>query len=220
MKSLSRFAACLLLFAAACADATATAPRHADELDRSVRLGKTAVADPTTTWKFPSAGASLSVLGDGKYSDGVLSVYANGVCGVTSRLFYGGSGDATMTLGADRRCVNAPRRLTLRYDDGVVETTGSGAFLNLHDVQNAALRIPVGTTVPGFLAIHYTPRCDALQFGRDANSDAVLVTRVDARTWSVESQAAPNNRAFCTTTGRAYRMPVSLIVVSSRDLPL
>lgn len=217
MRRPTRIAACLLLFAAGCADSSTTAPHRVADADLSVRLGRAPTGDPASTWTFPTTG--VSVRGDGKYADGTLSVYAHAVCGVTGRLFYGGSGDATLTLGADRRCASAPRRLTLTYDDGVVETTGSGTFLNLHDVQNAAVRIPIGSTVPGFLAIHYTPRCDALQFGKDANSDAVLVTRVDARTWRVESQAAPNDRAYCTTTGRAYRMPVRLTVTSSRDLP-
>jgi hypothetical protein len=184
------------------------------------QLTKPVGSAPTTTWKFPLASAGLSVRGDGKYSDGTYSVYANGVCGVIGAFFDGSatsSGDMTLNTGSDRRCANSPRKLTLTYDDDFVETTG--AFINLHDIQNAVIHIPIGTTAPHFLAIHYTTRCDALQFGKDANSDNVLVTRVDAHTWRAVSQAAPNDRAYCTTTARSYHMQVDFIVVSSQDLP-
>jgi hypothetical protein len=178
--------------------------------------------DPTSTWKFALASA-VSVRGDGKYSDGTYSVYANGACGTKGGFFAttanSNSGDVTLTLSADRTCVNSPRSLTIAYDDGVVEVAGGGTFVNLHAVENTTSWIPIGQTAPRFLAIHYTPRCDALQFGKDANSDAVLVTRIDAHTWHAVSQASPNDRAFCTTTGRSYLVPVDLIIVSSRDLP-
>ena len=81
------------------------------------------------------------------------------------------------------------------YDDGYTST--STAFFNLHEIENTTYSIPIGSTVPRFLAIHYTPRCDGLQLGKDANSDPVEVTRVDAHTWHAVSQAYPNDRAFC-----------------------
>jgi len=196
-----------------------TAPQSV-AVGTDVRLARSTVTDPASTWKFPLADAGLSVKSDRKYSDGIYSVYADGVCGVTGRFFASSatsSGDITVQLGADHRCVNAPRKLTISYDDGFVETTQS--FINLHDIENTTMSIPIGSTALRFLGIHYTTRCDALQFGKDANSDKVLVTRVDAHTWHVVSQATPNDRAYCTTTGRSYHMQVDFVVVSSRDLP-
>jgi hypothetical protein len=210
-----------LLFAAtlsACGDPSS--PSRATAFDGESRFAKPVGNTPTTTWKFPLAGAGLSVRGDGKYSDGTYSVYADGVCGVIGAFFDGSatsSGDMTLNTGRDRKCASSPRQLTLTYDDGFVETTG--VFINLHDIQNAVIRIPIGTTAPRFLAIHYTTRCDALQFGKDANSDNVLVTRIDAHTWRAVSQAAPNDRAYCTTTARSYHMQVDFVVTSSQDLP-
>ena len=218
MKSLLYSAVVLAATLSACGESSSPAGPIA--FNGEPRLAKPAGSTPTTTWKFPLVGTGVSVRGDGKYSDGTYSVYADGVCGVIGAFFDGGpasSGDMTLNTGSDRRCANSPRKLTLTYDDGFVETTG--AFINLHDIQNAVIRIPIGTTAPHFLAIHYTTRCDALQFGKDANSDNVLVTRVDAHTWHAVSQPAPNDRAYCTTTRRSYHMQVDFVVVSSYDLP-
>lgn len=186
-----------------------------------LRLARSTVSDPTSTWKFPLSDAGLSVKSDRKYSDGTYSVYADGVCGVTGKFFAttatSNSGDVTLTMGSERKCANSPRKMTVSYDDGFVETTT--AFINLHDIENTTTSIPIGSTAPHFLAIHYTTRCDALQFGKDSNGDNVLVTRVDAHTWHAVSQPTPNDRAYCTTTGRSYHMQVDFVIVSSRDLP-
>ncbi|MFN2602921.1 MAG: hypothetical protein ABR582_09230 [Gemmatimonadaceae bacterium] len=184
-----------------------------------IRLGRSTVSDPVPTWKFPLTDAALSVKSDRQYSDGSYSVYAAGVCGLTGGFFAttagSNSGDVTLNLGSQRKC---GRKLTISYDDGFVETS-AGLFLNLHDVENSTSSIPIGSTAQKFLAIHYTARCDVLQFGKDANSDNVLVTRVDAHTWHAVSQPTPNDRAYCTTTGQSYHMQVDLVVVSNRDLP-
>lgn len=210
---------CATLFA--CTEPPSSAPLSVG--DASVRFGKSGVTDPTSTWKFPVSGSAVRVVGDGKYLEGTSSVYADGICGTSGAFFAttaaSNSGDVTLKLAASRTCPSSPRSLTISYDDGVVETASGGTFLNLHGVENSTTSIPIGTTAPRFLAIHYTPRCSALQFGKDSLSDAVLVTRLDAHTWRAVSQAAPNDRAYCTTTLRSYHMPVDLIIVSSRDLP-
>jgi hypothetical protein len=185
-----------------------------------LRLARSTVTDPTSTWNFPLSDAGLSVKGDRKYGDGTYSVYADGVCGVTGKFFAasaGSSGDVTLSLARDRKCVDAPRKLTISYDDGVVETTT--AFVFLREIENTITAIPIGSTAPRFFGIRYTTRCDALQFGKDSNSDKVFVTRVDAHTWHAVSQPTPNDRAYCTTTGRSYHMQVDFVVTSNRDLP-
>jgi hypothetical protein len=66
-------------------------------------------------------------------------------------------------------------------------------------------------------------RCGRLLFGPNGDvslgSDSVEVTRLDAQTWQVRSQPAPNNRAFCEADGQLYAMPVSFTIVSSAPLP-
>jgi hypothetical protein len=196
-----------------------TAPQSLS-VSTDLHFSRSTVTDPTSTWKFPLSDAGLSVKSDRKYSDGLYSVYADAVCGITARFFASSStssGDVTLQTEKDRRCSDAPRKLTISYDDGFVETTQ--AFINLHDIENTTMSIPIGSTSLRFLGIHYTTRCDALQFGKDAGSDKVLVTRVDAHTWHVVSQATPNDRAYCTTTGRSYHMQADFVVTSSRDLP-
>jgi hypothetical protein len=47
----------------------------------------------------------------------------------------------------------------------------------------------------------------------------VLVTRVDASTWHVATQAAPNDRARCSNTGEWLTMPLRFKVTSHTPLP-
>lgn len=213
----------LLLCATLVACAEPSGPAPVSGAGASVRFLRSGTTDPTSTWKFPVGSSAVSVSGDGKYLEGTSSVYANGICGTSGAFFAttsaSNSGDVTLKLAADRTCPSSPRSLTISYDDGVVETAASGTFLNLHGVENSTTWIPIGTTAPRFLAIHYTPRCSALQFGKDSLSDALLVTRLDAHTWHAISQASPNDRAYCTTTARSYHMHVDLVIASSRDLP-
>jgi hypothetical protein len=180
------------------------------------------VVDPTATFYFPLADQSLSLKSDGLYSDGTSSVYADGVCGVGTHIFAttlaSNSGDATLTtprLGNARtKCAVGPRRITLRYEDGVVETP---TFFNIHGISNTTYGIPLGSDpVPRHFAINPTVRCDALRWG--ALGDSVLVTRLDPSSWLVESRPYPNDRAYCVKTGQYFHMPIRFIVTSSRPL--
>jgi hypothetical protein len=105
------------------------------------------------------------------------------------------------------------------------------SFNNLNDLENTTYSIPIGATVnrrlvvnPGVLA-NNPSRCGKLFFGvgplgdKGVGSDSVAVTRIDASTWQVQSQAAPNDRALCESNGQLYEMPVSFVVVSSYPLP-
>lgn len=185
------------------------------------------------TWKLPLADASFSFKSDRQYSDGTYSVYASGVCNVTGSIFTGeggstnNGGDATLqtSLSSHGRC---GRQFTIAYPDGVTETLA--AFNNLHEIENTTYSIPVGSTVLRRLTINtdnvvnkVTPRCGKLQFGPfqtsgGVGSDSVQVTRIDASTWQVQSQAPPNDHALCENNGQLYHMQVSFIAVSSRPL--
>lgn len=172
--------------------------------------------EPTTTLKLPLSVAGLAVTSDGLYNDGTYSLYANGVCGVTASILTNGSGDAIMQTNnptaRDRRCVHAPRTWTLAYDDGVVETIP--VFVNLHEIQNATFTIPVNTTVKRRFGINPTQitRCDRLVWGEAG--DSVWVTRTATDTWEVRSQDAPNDRAWCSTTGLTYHMPIRFVITT------
>jgi len=210
-------AAALLLVLAAC-DRSPAAP-GAPEF-----AGRGGPSDPTATWRIPLADAALALRSDGLYSDGTSSVYADGVCGVSAKIFattaYSNSGDATIQT-SEPRGNKCGRRFTFRYPDGVTES--AAAFNNLLRLQNTTYSIPVGTTVARRLLLGGGPRCGRLMFGPNGTvspgTDSVLVTRVDASTWQVASQAAPNDRALCENTGEIYEMPVSFTVQSSTPLP-
>ena len=186
--------------------------------------------DPTATWKIPLAAAALALRSDGMNGDGTYSVYANGVCGVSATIFAttagSNSGDATIQTSAPRsgKC---GRVFTLSYPDAFTETLPS--FNNLNVLENTGYAIPVGTTVqrrlifaPGSIS-NNPSRCGRLLFGPNGSvgvaSDSVNVTRVNASTWQVQSQAAPNDRAYCENNGQSYEMPVSFVIVSSAPLP-
>lgn len=215
----------LLVLSSACAE-MAQGPLAPSAPAASSARAK-ASPDPTATFKFPLDHALLALKGDGLYSDGANSVYTNGVCGVTAKVFVGGSGDATMQTNSprasDRQCRDYPRKMTLAYDDGVSETIA--VFMNLHELQSATFSIPVGATAKREFAINptQTTRCDRLTWssgiqGAAIAADSVLVTRVDASTWTVETQPYPNDRAYCTTNGQSYHMRLKFTVVSSRAL--
>lgn len=207
---------------AACSESPTSSLR-----DVEARAGKTpAQVDPTATWKFPLSDAGFAVQSDHLYSDGVNSVYANGVCNLGTTIFVTGSGDATLNTGTNNKCA---RRFRFVYPDGVSETLP--IFANLRWISNGTYTIPIGTTVARQLHMgsesisNVASRCGGMVWGYGvandvaAGTDSVLVTRVDASTWHVVSQPAPHNLALCKNTGALYAMPVDFTVVSSRALP-
>ena len=214
----------LAMTLAGCAgDAATTAPSRLTATPPS--YGRTpSVSDPTATFKIPLMDAGLSLKSDGLLSDGTNSVYANGVCGTSAKIFAttaaSNSGDATLqTTGPKGR--NCGRVVTLNYSDGVSET--APVFMNLNRIENTTYSIPVGFTVARRLGIPYL-RCNGLTFGTrsdgsGAGSDSVLVTRLDASTWHVQSKPNGADLAYCSTTAQLYHMPVDFTIVSSRALP-
>lgn len=185
--------------------------------------------DPTLTFKFPLADGALGLRGDGLYSDGTNSVYADGVCGVTGKLFAtteaSNSGDATLQTdnpkSSNRKCAAYPRKVTLAYGDGVVERVTM--FMNLHEIENTVYSIPVGSSALRSLGMAQlsASRCsgDKLQWGGGGNGDQLVVTRISVDTWQVTSQPAPNDRAYCVITGQFYHMPVQFTIVASKPVP-
>ena len=185
--------------------------------------------DPTATWLIPLDDAGLALRSDGNatYSGGTNSVYANGVCGVSTRIFAttagSNSGDATLQTGKAKNC---SRQFILRYPDAATESVLTVNNLNI--LQNTGYAIPIGTTVkrrlivaPG--ALQNNPsRCGRVLFGPNGTvspgSDSLNVTRIDAQTWQVQSHP-DSNMAYCEDTGELYAMPVSFVIVSSVALP-
>jgi hypothetical protein len=214
----------ILLAVVACADQVTRPSSVASPAARQSR--NAGPVDPTDTWKIPLADGGLALRSDHAYSDGTYSVYASGVCNVSGQT--SNSGDATIQTSNPTKG-KCGRRFTIVYPDGFNETLAS--FNNLNMLENTTYSIPVGTTVmrrlvvnPGVLA-NNPSRCGKLYFGvgplgeKGIGSDSVAVTRIDAGTWQVESQTAPNDRALCETNGQLYEMPVSFVVVSGYPLP-
>ena len=192
------------------------------------------LGDPTATFLLPTADAALGLRSDGLFTSGASSVYANGVCGVKGKIFATGaanSGDATLQTNnptfSDRKCASYPRKMTLAFSDGVAETIP--IFMNVRQVQNTVAWIPVGATVKRAFAINPTQRtrCDILIWSRERQSDpgvefpgdSVLVTRMAADTWRVQTQPYPDNRAYCTTLDRSFNMSLDFTIVTNRPLP-
>jgi hypothetical protein len=221
-STLLTIAAALL---AACAEPNAPLSQVEDLPD------VTAAAAPneiTTTWKIPTDDAALAVRSDGLFASEGYSAYANGVCGVTTQLFWStsasSSGDATIRAAAAKGS-KCGRRFRLVYPDGASELVP--AFNNLNKLQTSTSAIAIGTEEPRRLILNPgllgPSRCGRVIFGSNGvvgdGTDLLVVRRVDARTWEVRSQEAPNDRALCESTGEIYNMRVSLVIVASRDLP-
>ncbi|HEY6829088.1 MAG TPA: hypothetical protein VI259_19645 [Gemmatimonadaceae bacterium] len=188
------------------------------------------VLDPTATFTIPLSDAGLSIRSDHLSSDGTNSVYANGVCNVSAKIFattqFSNSGDATLSTGTSGKC---GRHITVIFPDGSSEVDGT--FMNLREIENSTYSIPVGATIKRQLHVgtDQTPsshsRCGGFVFGYGvannvgAGSDSVWVTRLGANTWHAYSQAPPHNLAWCKNTGQLFAMNVDLTVISNRPLP-
>jgi len=204
-----------LMLVAACGKDAPTSPSAIDVVPASAKA-----SDPTATWTVPAPDGVLGFASDGQ------GAYADGVCGVSAKIFAttsgSNSGDATIQTAKAKNCT---RRFTLRYPDNTTESVLS--FNNLLQLQNTTNSIPIGSTVhrrlilnPG--AVSNNPsRCGRLLFGPNGavgvGSDSVNVTRTSASSWLVESAAS--NLAYCEANGALYAMPVSFVVTSSSPLP-
>ena len=196
-------------------------------------LFKVLLGDPTATFYFPLADAGLALKSDGLFGDGTYSVYTPEICGVAGKMFAttaaSNSGDATMQTNnakfTDRGCAAYPRKMTIAYSDGVLETIP--IFMNVRQMANTTYSIPIGQTVRRGFAINppQKTRCDVLRWMQESVSgvqfggDSVLVTREAADRWHVRTQPPPNNKAVCSTNGVVYNMSLDFTIVSSRPLP-
>ncbi len=201
-------------------------------------FGKTpAPVDPTATFLFPLDDAALGLRSDhiATYVSGGSSAYADGVCGVHSKIFAyeTDNGDAIMGTNdskyADRRCPNYPRRLqlVLRDDAGnIVKQFSTGAYFNVYRVEDNTDLIPIGTTVLRSFTIAQTAGgCDVWwkpllgDQVTPTGADQVNVTRTSATTWLVQTQPYPNDKAYCIADGHLYHVPVSFTIVASQAVP-
>ena len=224
------FVVLVLLAAAGCTEqSTSPDPRR---IAMSAAKSPPSPTDPTASWLIPLNDAGLSLRSDHADGNGTYSVYANGVCGVNTTIFAttekssNPSGDATITVGGKGKC---SREFTVAYPDGVTESVGS--FNNLNTIETPTYAIPIGQTVKRRLVFNpaqvnaNSSRCGTLYFGArlrtgpSVGGDSLLVTRMNDSTWQVESQAAPNDRAYCDANGQLYELRVSFVVVASRRLP-
>ena len=194
-----------------------------------------AVTDPNATFSFPILDTGLGLKSDGEFVSGGNSVYANDVCGVKAKIFAttaaSNSGDATMQTNnptfRDRKCPQYPRTITLVYSDTLSETIP--VFMNVRQIHNTTSTIPIGTTVSRAFSVNPTQntRCDILLWARERLSepgvelpaDNVLVTRVSANTWRVQTQPYPDNRAYCTTLDESYHMSVDFTITADGLAP-
>jgi hypothetical protein len=181
------------------------------------------LADPTVTWMVPLADAGLALKSDRKLADatGSYSVYADGVCGVTTWVEMAATdpfpGFAHLNTTGNGRSV-CSRSLTLVYPDGTTEAQGGMTQRGLEDFTNL---IAPGDTQLRTLAILPAvsrSRCGRVLFGQGSQgagvgSDSVLVTRVDVRTWHVRSNF-DRNLALCENTNQLYHIPVDFLIVA------
>jgi hypothetical protein len=190
------------------------------------------VGDPSATYLFPFNDPTLGIQGDGQFTSGTYSVYANSVCGTTTRIYAtteaSNSGDMMFQTFAphtkDQRCAMWPRRFRVTFPDGFSELTYSTT--NLQRVENTTFQIPVGGTVKRQLNMGTgeSVRCTGIRWGANTGSsvvgDSVLVTRTALDTWHVQTQPPPNNRGVCLSSSpTAYNLSVDFWVISARPLP-
>jgi hypothetical protein len=214
---------------AACTTADSLSPVRA--LDPHA-LGAKPGANPTSDWAFPLDAAGLSIRSDGQFSDGTYSWYRNGECSMSTTIFLDGTGDNVFSFSYPQARGRCGRTWTVSYPDGYSETLAYAGGLQL--LENTAFQIPIGVTrlrhfrFGADQTLRKNPaasRCGlGLVFGPNGanpalGSDSVMVTRVDASTWQVQSQPAPNDHAYCIDNGQLYEMQVSFVIKASQPLP-
>ena len=184
------------------------------------------VSDPTANFSFPLADGALALRSDhlAAYTVGSNSVYANGVCGVTGKIFAttaaSNSGDSTLQTdlasAADRKCAAWPRKLSADFGADGIET--GTLRINTREIQNTGYAITVGQSVRRKLVVGNSARCGTVVFGEAATGglagDSVMVTRVSASEWHVQSQVGATS-ALCLNTGQFYQMPVDFTITSN-----
>ena len=205
MRSLPPFVgASLLLASLACSDSATTALRPSE----SPSAAKP-VANPTAT-EFISNDPAYNLRGDGGYLESSgESRYLPGECGISSAFYSqpGGSGDVTMTIGANGKCVRHVRFTYAAINaDGSTTSEGSittSSFLNVRKLEVAASGSTPGSYIPiggdaqrtfafddggakcgtgGTQAIGFAP---TLPDGTATGADLVNVHRDAADTWTV-----------------------------------
>ncbi len=171
--------------------------------------------------------------------------YSNNVCGTTTTLWDSPSdnrsGDAILNTSFIKalRCAEYPRKVRIRYApigaDGSASIQSSAlrvATLLVDAVQapntpTGLIYIPIGTTELRAMNISDDVGvCNSLRFrpvlkdGTITGADKVLVSRTDASTWIVQSQADQidamgrvihHDKAWCQNTGALYHLPLKLI---------
>jgi hypothetical protein len=223
-----------MVIVAACVEMVPTDPRDLTSSDAMAAKGGPPPADVTTDWAFPVADAGLSIRSDGQFSDGTYSWYRAGTCTFTSTLFLEGSGDNVIRFDYPKTKPKpvCGRTMTMVFPDGVTETLAYEGGVQI--LQSAAFQIPVGTQAKRHMRFGagqrfrnnpVPARCGlGLVFGEGGGnpalgSDSVVVSRLDARTWRVQTQSSPDNFAYCIDNGQLYEMTLDFTIVASRDLP-
>ena len=186
--------------------------------------------DPRATVEYPTDDAAFKIRSDHRAlsSNGSASIYDDGACGVSTKIFANGSGDVVMDPDADyvagrdqRRCGPA-RAVTIIFDQPVdggplrsnPVATG-GFFQNFNELW----QMPIGVeleTQGGFNGAG----CNILRFRPDPGgsgnaypgSDKLLALRLDATTWRVRSKPYPDNKAWCDAEARLYHLAFEVTV--------
>ena len=187
--------------------------------------GTTTVTNPIATFYLPQSQGNLGLWGDGKsvvtYAGASMSKYEHQKCGVETRFYYTGSGDAILFSDGHQRsmskCADAPRTVRVEFQrikDGTLDPQGTASptvFLNAFDVQDTTSTDGTGPIQLGYenrvqrplhinMGSNTSYPCDALRFrpvlenlGSIATgADLVTVERVSANTWHVYSTGDAN----------------------------
>lgn len=209
----------------------------------SKKPGGSTETDPIATFYLPATNdnGALALWGDGKSVKNGMSEYWHQVCGVETRFYYTGSGDAILNSvghkGSASKCKNAPRQVKINFSSPVEAATPKGdietvsAWINTFQVQNTTSSIAVTDTVLRDMNVNFTGSqyCDGLRFrtslpaypGVSTVADQVQVTRESANRWRVHSQDGFAKAACLKNDALVghYNIPVDFYIVTDRNLP-
>ena len=209
----------MVLLVAGCSETTSPVQAGEPLFSNHKNGGGTTETDPTAKFYIPAARGSLGIWGDGLFADVAkldgytgFSRYGEKDCGVHSKIFYTGSGDAIMHTSnprySDKKCTDYPRKIKIDFSKPLTEGLAPGevetveAFVNTLDVQDNTTSDGTGPIVgtedrPLNLSLTGSKTCDGLRFrptlpaynNMATGVENVEVTRVDVKTWRVRTKA-------------------------------
>ena len=152
--------------------------------------------DYPSTFSLQTSISSSAIFGDAVGSTGGITEYLNGNCGIKAVVYASGDGylQTNNPKLKDTKCPDYPRKVGAVYQNG---NDFGGVVMNANNIRG--ITAETGPQLRQLSVRIDGSSCDRLHFSADRGATSALVTRVDPKTWRVESttNAESKTTAVC-----------------------